>query len=86
MSIQPLHDKVAIVRLKADTVTSSGIIVEKGLGEVDKAKVIAIGSKVTDIKVKDTVLVNWNKATSTKVDDIPVYLIKEEDIVGVYED
>ena len=84
--LQPLHDKLAIVRLKSDTVTAAGIIVENGLGDVDKAKVIAIGPKVVDVKVKDTILVNWNKAVSTKVDNIPVYLIKEEDVVGIYEE
>lgn len=84
--IQPLNDKLAVVRIKADTVTASGLIVERGLGEVDKARVIAVGPKVTDVKVRDTVLINWNKATQTKMDDIPVYILKEEDVVGVYEE
>ena len=84
--IKPLHDKLAVVRLKASSTTSSGIIVEKGLGEVDKAKIVAIGPKVTEVKVGDTVLVDWNKAAPTKMDDIPVYILKEENIVGVYED
>lgn len=88
--IQPLHDKIVVVRLKASTTTSSGLIVERGLGEVDKAQVIAIGPKVIDVKVNDKVLIDWNKATQTKITDekgdIPVYIIKEENIVGVYED
>jgi co-chaperonin GroES (HSP10) len=84
--IQPLHDKIAIVRLKASSTTASGIIVEKGLGEVDKAKIIATGPKVLDVKVGDTVLVDWNKAVPTKMDDIPVYILKEENIVGIYEE
>lgn len=88
--IQPLHDKLAVVRLKANNTTSAGIIVERGLGEVDKAKVIAIGPKIQDIKVGDTILIDWNKAVQTKVTDdkgdIPVYILKEENVVGIYED
>jgi len=87
--IQPLHDKIVVVKLKGATTTASGLIVERGLGEVDKAQVVAIGPKVTDVKVNDKVLINWNKATQTKITDdkgdIPVFIIKEEDVVGVYE-
>ena len=87
--IQPLHDKVVVVKIKNENKTASGIIVEKGLGEVDKAQVIAIGPKVYDVKVGEQVLIDWNKATQSKVTDdkgdIPVYILKEENIVGVYE-
>jgi chaperonin GroES len=87
--IQPLHDKVVVVRIKKDNVTASGIIVDKGLGEVDRAQVVAIGPKVQDVKVGEQVLIDWNKATQTKVTDdkgdIPVFIIKEENIVGVFE-
>ena len=87
--IQPLHDKIVVVKLKGTNTTASGLIVEKGLGEVDKAQVIAIGPKVTDVKVGEQVLINWNKATQTKVTDdqgdIPVFILKEEDVVGVYD-
>ena len=88
--IQPLHDKLAVVRIKSNNTTSAGIIVERGLGEVDKAQVIAIGPKVTDVKVGDKVLINWNKASQTKITDekgdIPVFILTEENVVGVYED
>ena len=88
--IQPLHDKIVVVKLKGATTTSSGLIVERGLGEVDKAQVIAIGPKVTDVKVGDKVLIDWNKATQTKVTDeqgdIPVFIIKEENVVGVCDE
>jgi co-chaperonin GroES (HSP10) len=88
--IQPLHDKVVVVKIKNDNKTASGIIVEKGLGEVDKAQVIAIGPKVSDVKVGDKVLIDWNKASQSKVTDdkgdIPVYILKEEFIVGVYQE
>lgn len=85
MKIQPLHDKVLLVRLKAENTTAAGIIVEKGLGDVDKGKVVSVGSDVTDVKENDVVLINWNKATLTKIDNIPFYIVKQEDIVGVYD-
>jgi chaperonin GroES len=89
MNIQPLHDKVVVVRIKKENKTASGLIVERGLNEVDKAQVVAIGPKVIDVKVGDQVLIDWNKATQSKVTDsqgdIPVFILKQEDIVGIYE-
>lgn len=85
MNIQPIGKKLAVVKLKSETQTESGIFIAKGIETVDKAKVIAIGPEVTEVKVGETVLINWNSAAQTTIDGIPVYILKEEDVVGVFE-
>jgi len=85
MKIQPIGKKLAVVRLKSDTTTVSGLILTKGVDSVDKAKVIAVGPEVKDVKVGETILINWNKATSTTIDNVPIYVLTEEDVVGVFD-
>lgn len=86
MKLVPLHNRVAIVRIKNKLETDSGIVLTKATGEVDRAKAIAIGPEVTSINVNDVLLVDWNKASMNKFDGIPVYMISEDDIVAVFED
>jgi len=38
------------------------------------------------VAVGDVILANWNKATKSKVDQDEFYIIKEEDIIAVFED
>ncbi len=85
MNIKPLGKKLAVVKLKSDTQTESGIFISKGVDSVDKAKVVAIGPDVTAVKIGETVLINWNNASTTTVDNIPIYILKEEDVVGVFD-
>ena len=85
MKIKPIGKKLAVVKLKSETTTGSGIYIAKGIETVDKAKVIAIGPEVVDVKVGETILINWNKASQTTVDSIPVYIIVEDEVVGVFD-
>lgn len=84
--IKPIKDRVACVRLKKETKTTSGIILTKEDGaEVDRAEVVAIGPDVTLVNVGDVVLIDWNKVAVATMDGIPTYLVAEENIVGVFE-
>jgi co-chaperonin GroES (HSP10) len=85
MNIKPIGKKLAVVKLKSETTTESGLILTKAVDSVDKAKVIAVGSEVTDVKVGETVLINWNKASATTIDNIPIYMLTEEDVVGIFD-
>ena len=88
MNIIPIKDKVALVKLKTENTTASGIIVEGAidLAETSKGKVIATGPDVEYVKDDDLVLVDWSKAVQSKLEDIPFYLIKEEHIIAVVEE
>jgi chaperonin GroES len=83
----PIKSKVLIELIEKDKETQSGIIlVNPDREEPNKAKVIAIGDKVQDVQVGDTILPNWNQAIETKYDkDHKTYIIDEEGIVLVFD-
>ena len=85
MKLVPLHDKIAVVRIKNKAETESGILLTKSVDAVDRAKVVSIGPDVKDVKVNDTLLIDWNKTSMSKFDGIPIYMVSEKDVIGVFE-
>ena len=83
----PIKSKILIELLEKETTTPAGIVLAvPDRDDINKAKVIAIGDKVVDVQVGDTVLVNWNQAVETKYDDErKTYIIEESGIVLVFE-
>ena len=83
----PIKSKVLIELMEKETTTTGGIFLAiPDRDDINKAKVIAIGDKVLDVQVNDTVLVNWNQAIETKYDDErKTYIIDEKDIVLVFD-
>ena len=83
----PIKSKVLIELIEKDKETQSGILLfNPDREEPNKAKVIAIGDKVLDVQVGDTVLPNWNQAIETKYDkDHKTYIIDEDGIVLVFD-
>jgi co-chaperonin GroES (HSP10) len=83
----PIKSKILIELLEKETTTPGGIVLAiPDREDINKAKVIAIGDKVLDVQVGDTVLVNWNQAVETKYDDgRKTYIIDEKDIVLVFD-
>jgi co-chaperonin GroES (HSP10) len=79
--LQPLRDNVIVQRKEKDLTTASGIVL-KSSDEADRAEVTAIGPDVTDVKVGDVVLVNWNN--SAKVDK-ETYRVNVENIIAVFD-
>ena len=73
--------------MEKETTTPGGIVLAiPDRDDINKAKVIAIGDKVLDVQVGDTVLPNWNQAIETKHDDgRKTYIIEESGIVLVFE-
>jgi co-chaperonin GroES (HSP10) len=82
----PIKSKVLIQLIEKDKTTETGIILPVAdRDEANKATVIAIGDKVLDVQINDTVLPNWNQAIETKYDDKhKTYIIDEKDIVLVF--
>ena len=82
----PIKDRVAVVRVKSELQTESGIVLD-GVrsGQVDKAKVIAIGPLVNVVEVGNTVLIDWSKVVITNIENNPVYLLSQDDINAVLE-
>ena len=85
--IKPLKKNVLVVRLKKRSTTESGIILQSDHdGNVDRAEVIAIGNEVTMVKPTYQIIIDWNKANPVTVNNIPHYVINEDNIVWVFED
>jgi co-chaperonin GroES (HSP10) len=72
--------------MEKETTTPGGIVLAiPDRDDINKAKVIAIGDKVLDVQVNDTVLPNWNQAVETKYESKrKTYIIDEKDIVLVF--
>lgn len=73
--------------MEKETTTPGGIVLTiPDRDDINKAKVIAIGDKVLDVQVNDTVLPNWNQAVETKYESKrKTYIIDEKDIVLVFD-
>lgn len=87
MSVRPLHDKVLIGEGKKDTTTESGIILDsQGAGNTTPGVVLAIGPEVLDIKVGDTVYLEWSKSKPVTIEGVQRVMISVKDIIAVLED
>jgi co-chaperonin GroES (HSP10) len=81
MNLTPLRNNVIVEKLEKELTTSSGIIL-KSNDEADKAKVIAVGSEITDVVVGNIILINWNKATKL-MDNL--YQVNIDEVVAIFE-
>jgi len=78
--MKPTRDNIIVIRIAAQKVTHSGIIL-KSADEPDKAEVIAIGNKVNEVNIGDTVLLNWNKATKIENE---TYVVPITEVIWIY--
>ena len=95
MKLRPLHDRVIIKRLEAETKSAGGIVIPDAAAEKPiKGKVIAAGTgkiledgKVRPIAVKvgDIVLFGKYSGTEIKVDGEELLVMREEDRVAAVE-
>lgn len=96
MNIRPLHDRVVIKRVEEERTTASGIVIPDSATEKpSRGKVLAAGAgKVTDsgdiramdVKVGDQVLFGKFAGTEIKIDGEELLIMREDDIIGVFED
>ena len=93
MQIRPLHDRVIIKRLAAETTTSFGIVIPDSAGEKpDQGEIIANKNSKSDeadriitpdVKDGDRVLFGKYSGQTVKVDGEELLVMREEDIMGV---
>jgi chaperonin GroES len=96
MQLNPLHDRVVIKRLDADTKTASGLIIPDNVAEKpDQGVVIAVGpGKRTSegtviplsISVNDKVLFGKHAGQTVKIKGEEVLILTEEEIYAVIEE
>ncbi len=85
--LRPLCNKLVVRRLKNESLTSSGIILNQSSLELsNKGEVLAIGIKVVDIKEQDIVLFNNDETVQiVKVNNEEFLIIKDSDILAIVE-
>lgn len=91
--IRPLHDRVLVERIEAETKTSGGIIIPDTAKEKpSEGKILAVGQGARDesgkrvaldVKVGDKILFSKWGGTEVKIDGKEVIIMKESDILAV---
>jgi chaperonin GroES len=84
IKIKPIGNRVAILQKSAEQVTSYGLIIPDVAQEKpQQGEVIAIGSKVEDIAVGDTVIYSKYAGTSLTLGNVEYLVLAEEDVFAV---
>ena len=95
MKLRPLHDRVIIKRLEAETKSAGGIVIPDTATEKPiKGEVVAVGTgkiqedgKVRPMAVKagDKVLFGKYSGTEDKVEGEELLVMREEDLMAIIE-
>ena len=81
--ITPMADNVVAQLEEASNQTASGLYLPDNATEKPKtAKVVAVGKKVTDIKVGDRIIYKSYSSTDIKIDSQEYLIVKAEDILA----
>ncbi len=94
LNVRPLHDRILVRRMAEDEKTAGGIIIPETAKEKPiKGEVVATGKgRVTedgknlplDVKAGDKVLFGKYAGTELKLDGKEYLMMREEDILGVF--
>ncbi|RXJ86798.1 co-chaperone GroES [Arcobacter sp. CECT 8985] len=84
MNFKPLGERVLVKRTEVENKTASGIYIPDNAKEKPQtAKVLAIGSKVEDVKVGDTVVFEQFRGTELNLEGEEYLVLNVENIIGV---
>jgi chaperonin GroES len=93
MAFRPLHDRVLVRRIEADTKTAGGIIIPDSAQEKpSEGEVVSVGEGTRDddgdripldVKAGDRVLFGKWGGTEVKIDGEDLLIMKESDIMGI---
>jgi chaperonin GroES len=84
IKIKPIGNRVAILQKDAEQTTASGLIIPDVAQEKpQQGEVVAIGSKVEDIAVGDTVIYSKYAGTTLTLGSKEYLVLAEEDVFAV---
>jgi chaperonin GroES len=93
MKFRPLHDRVVVRRVEADTKTAGGIIIPDSAQEKPaEGEIVSVGSGARDdagklveldVKAGDRVLFGKWSGTEVKIGGEDLLIMKESDIMGI---
>lgn len=90
MKIKPLADRVLVKNDKAESKTSSGIIIPDAVQEkTQTAVVVAVGDGTDDVKITvkvgDKIMYDKYSGTQVKIDGEDHLILKMSDIIAIIE-
>ena len=86
MNLVPIKSKIILKMIEKEKSTESGIVLLSGDPNAPtEGEVVAVAEDIDCVKVGDHVLVNWNQAVRTKVDNEQLFIVKEDAIIAVFE-
>lgn len=81
--LKPLADRIVAIREEAEQKTASGLFLPDGAKEKPVvAKVVAVGSKVKEVKVGDSIVYKEYAPTELKTGGVEYLILKEEDVLA----
>ena len=93
LKFRPLHDRVVVRRVEADTKTAGGIIIPDNAQEKPaEGEIVSVGSGARDesgklvaldVKAGDRVLFGKWSGTEVKIGGEDLLIMKESDIMGI---
>lgn len=96
MKFRPLHDRVVVKRVEAESTTASGIIIPDNAKEKpSEGEVVAVGPGGRDeagnlipigVSAGDRVLFGKWSGTEVKIDGVEYLIMNESDLMGVLVD
>ena len=95
MDIRPLHDRIVVRRVDEERTSAGGIVIPDAAAEKPiRGDVIAVGNgkildsgkvRSLDLKVGDQVLFGKYAGTEVKIDGEELLVMRESDVMGVFE-
>ena len=95
MKISPLHDRVIIRRIEEERKSAGGIVIpDAAAKKPSRGEVMAVGRgkpldngdvRALAVKVGDKVLFGKYSGSEVKVDGQDLFVMREEDIIGIIE-
>ena len=95
MKIRPLHDRIIVKRWEEEKTSPGGIVIPDSAAEKPvKGEVVAVGNgkilengetRKLDLKVGDKILFGKYSGTEVKVDGTDLLVMREDDIMAVFD-
>ena len=95
MKIRPLHDRVVVKRMEEERTSAGGIVIPDSATEKPvRGEVLSVGNgkilengdvRPLDVKAGDKVLFGKYSGTEIKIDGEEVLVMREDDIMGVFD-
>ena len=86
MKFKPLKDRVFVSYTEEVEKTAGGIYIPESAKEKpQKGKIEAVGHEVKLVKVGDMILFDKYSGSKIEMDNVDYLILKEEDLLGVFE-